>query len=371
MRMSIVDLQCFGSFPLPFVSLPRYARCMQIRDLGEFGLIERISRLLPPYAKDVVAGVGEDVAVVETQGDCYQLFTCDIQIEGTHFYPSVSPYCLGRKAAAVNLSDIGAKGGEPLHFLVSLALRSECQVKWVEEFYVGLCEEASRYGADIAGGNLSHINGPQVIDLFLMGKVKKDRILLRSGAKPGDVVMVTGHLGNAKGGLLLEKRSIDGICPEMAKFLLRAWQVPTPRVKEGQVIAQSRKATAMIDISDGLAQDLLHICDASGVGVEVWANRIPVSPALEGLARILNVPVWRLALNGGEDYELCLTAPEEEAQELAREVKKATGTLLSVVGRILPLEEGTWLIMPDGERRPLGSRGWDHFMEVWDGRERA
>lgn len=342
---------------------------MLIKDLGEFDLINRIAQLLPPCSRDVVVGVGDDVAVVDTGGDHYLLLTCDIQVENTHFLPSVSPHQLGRKAAAVNLSDIGAKGGEPLHFLVSLALRAETSVRWVDEFYRGLGEEASRHGADIIGGNLSHTQGPQVVDLFLTGKVKKDWLLLRKGARPGDKVLVTGQLGNAKGGLfLLTQESLrEKLTPEGAETLLTALLTPTPRVREGQTIAASHMATAMLDISDGLAQDLLHICEASGVGVRIWAEKIPLSLALEALAQLLSTTPWLLALEGGEDYELCFTSPAGEAEELAEEVERATGTPVTIIGEVLPQKEGQWIVTPQGKETPLSPRGWNHFREVADG----
>ena len=339
---------------------------MKIRELGEFRLIERIARLLAPCSKDVVVGVGDDVAVVDTGGDDYLLLTCDIQVEKTHFLPSASPHQLGRKAAAVNLSDIGAKGGKPLHFLVSLALRTDTPVEWVEDFYKGLGEEASRYGTDIIGGNLSRIQGPQVIDLFLMGKVKKDRLLLRKGAKPGDLVLVTGQLGGARGGLLLlaQKDLKEKMDPQKAEALIQAQKTPTPRLKEGQIIARSGKATAMLDISDGLAQDLLHICQASGVGARIRAGRIPFSCALENLAQLLKIPPWRLALMGGEDYELCFTVSAREAEKLAEEVKRSTGTPVTIIGEVLPQRKGQWLVTPQGEEVPLSSEGWNHFKEA-------
>jgi thiamine-monophosphate kinase len=338
---------------------------MQIKDLGEFSLIERIAKLLPPCSKDVVMGVGDDVAVVDTREDHYLLFTCDIQVEGTHFPASVSSYQLGRKAAAVNLSDIGAKGGTPSHFLVSLALRTDTAVEWVDEFYMGLIKEASQYDANVIGGNLSCIQGPQVIDLFLVGKVQKDQLILRKGAKPGDSVLVTGRLGDAKGGLTLMTRQDlkEKLDAKEADALVQAQTAPTPRIKEGQIIAQSGKATSMIDISDGLAQDLLHICQASRVGARIYAKHIPQSSPLENLAHLLGIPAWKLALDGGEDYELCFTAPAKKAQQLAREVEERTGTLVTIIGEVLPIERGWWMVTPHGKEIPIRAKGWNHFKD--------
>ncbi len=342
---------------------------MKLKDVGEFGLIDRIARLLPPYSREVVVGVGDDVAVLDTPQDHYLLLTCDIQVEGSHFLPDPDPFLLGRKAAAVNLSDIGAKGGEPLHFLVSLALKPDTPVEWVEGFYKGLGLEASRFGADIIGGNLSSTQGPQVVDIFLVGRVKKEQLILRKGAQPGDTIMVTGDLGKARGGLLVltGKVAEEKLPREEKETLLEAFLTPTPRVKEGQIIAATGGVSAMLDISDGLAQDLIHICESSHVGARIWAEKLPLSPALVSLARALGMPPWTLALEGGEDYELCFTVPSARAREVAQRVEEATGTRVTAIGEILPSPGQRVLVTPLGEEIPLAPRGWNHFKEERNG----
>jgi thiamine-monophosphate kinase len=335
---------------------------MKIWELGEFGLIERIAERLPSYRADVRAAVGDDLAVLEWDAETYQLATCDVQVEGVHFArDTITALQLGRRAAAINLSDIAAKGGTPEHFLVSLALRPEIEVEWVGQLYDGLAEEASRYGADIVGGNVSRTEGPLVVDVFLLGKVRQEEVLLRSGAGPGELVLVTGWLGDSAAGRVLLEGEVSGIRAEHRRRLVDAHLTPTPRIKEGQVISGSRWATAMLDLSDGLASDVAHICDQSGVGVRLWADRLPVSEEARRVLRQLGRQGWELALGGGEDYELCLTVPSGEQRAVAEAVERETGTKITCVGEILQATDGRWLVLEDGREVPLQSVGWDHF----------
>jgi thiamine-monophosphate kinase len=334
---------------------------VEVSELGEFGLIARIARRLPPYGEDVRAAVGDDVAVLALDGESYLLATCDVQVEGVHFRKeSITPYQLGRRAAAINLSDVAAKGGIPEHFLVSLALPEALEVDWVEELYEGLGEEAAGHGADIVGGNLSRTDGPVVVDVFLLGKVKAGEVVLRSGARAGDVVLVTGSLGGGVAGLALLEQGKAGLLEEWEEVLER-YLTPIPRVREGRVIASSGRATSMIDVSDGLSSDVAHICDESGVGVRLFADRLPLSAGVRSVAAMTGRTGWSLALEGGEEYELCCTVPPGTEEEMAARVQEETGTPLTCVGEILPAEEGRWVVLPDGSQIPLVSSGWDHF----------
>lgn len=335
---------------------------MKISELGEFALIDRVAQRIPAYRKDVLVGVGDDVAVLRLDGERCQLATCDSQVEGAHFaYGATSPYDLGRKAAAVNLSDIAAKGGTPQHFLVSLALGPDTEVSWVEALYDGLREEAERYDADVVGGNMSRTRGPIVVDLFLLGEVKVEELLLRSGARAGDVVLVTGWLGDSAAGQALLLQPDLPLDEEETERILAAATTPVPRVWEGRAIAISRLATAMIDLSDGLSSDIGHICERSGVGVRLWAERLPISGSARRVAALTGRAEWALALQGGEDYELCFTAPPAAAEDLAGLVEQATGTAVTSVGEVLPEEAGRWVRLLDGEEIPLTGEGWDHF----------
>ncbi len=334
---------------------------MRISELGEFPLIDRVAEIVSADRPDVVVGIGDDVAVLDGGGDDWLLAKVDIQVEGVHFVPgSISPRDLGRKALAINLSDIAAAGGRPLHALVSLALPADTEVAWVEELYRGLRQEGDRYGVGIVGGNMARSPQAIVVDVFVLGRVARQHLLLRSGARAGDRVLVTGALGDSAAGLaLLQQPSIQVNAAGREQLLARHF-TPTPRLPESAIIAQRRQATAMIDLSDGLSSDVGHICQRSGVGVRVWAARLPISPAVRQVALATDQPAWQLALEGGEDYELCFTAPPGAAEELARAVEGATGTPVTIVGEILP-EQRRWLVREDGTEVSLRGRGWEHF----------
>ncbi len=265
--------------------------------------------------RNVTKGIGDDCAYVDA-GKKYWLYTTDSIVENVHFtLKKYSPENIGRKAIAVNVSDIAAMGGKPKQCLVSLFLPTHVYGKLITKIYQGIVKECRKYRVDIIGGNIAK-SEKLIIDIFMIGEVKKNKLILRSGAKVGDKVLVTGTLGKKN-----------------------AWErVPTPRVHEGQMIARSKKATAMIDISDGLSTDLLHICEESQVGVKLFTEKIPTN----------NLD---LALNGGEDYELCFTAP----------VSQIKGVKTTVIGEIIPRASGCWLIDKKGNKSLLQPKGWDHF----------
>jgi thiamine-monophosphate kinase len=335
---------------------------VRIADVGEFGLIGRIASLVGEAGAGTVAGIGDDAAVLDAGGPRLLLATIDVQVEGRHFLRDrIDPYRLGRRTAAINLSDIGAMGGAPRWALVSLALPGDREVRWVEELYRGLTEELGRFGAGIVGGNLSGAEAI-VLDLALLGEVERGRVLRRAGARPGDVILVTGRLGASAAGRLALDARVDARDPAVARAVA-AHLTPTPRVREGQAIAATGRATAMIDLSDGLGGDLDHLCDASGVGAVVEAGRLPIAAETRALAARLGLDPVALAVGGGEDYELLVTAPPVAAEALARAVRAATGTPLTSVGRITQAAEGRRLV--DGTvERPLTAVGWDHFRDA-------
>ncbi len=332
---------------------------MRITEIGEFGLIDRVKEAIGPPGGGVVVGIGDDVAVLRARGDKYLLATCDIQVEGIHFLKkAISPYQLGRKAAAINISDIAAMGGLPTYLLVSLALPTETTVEYVDRLYEGLKKETALAGVQIVGGNMSHSSGI-MIDIFLLGEVEAEHLLLRSGARPGDKVLVTGSVGDSGAGLALLLDPTRDRSGEGAKQVLKAHLTPTPRLKEGRAIARTRIATSMIDVSDGTVSDVGHICEASGVGVRLWADSLPISPVTRAVARAWGKDPLEWALHAGEDYELIFTAPADKAEELAILVEKETTTPVTIIGEII--EEGMNLVLPSGESLPLEPRGWDHF----------
>lgn len=318
---------------------------------NETSFIKQIVNNLPPYKADVVVGVGDDAAVLKQKGRDYLLVTCDGQVEGIHFKRSlITPQALGRRAVAVAISDIAAMGGVPQHMLISLIVPAKMTSSYLTKLYAGIRKKCQTYGMDVIGGNLSR-GDTFVIDAFVLGKVYAKNIVGRNGARPGDKVLVTGTLGKAAAALRAER------------FL-----IPNTRLKEGRLIGDSRLATSMIDVSDGLSTDLLHICDASGVGVRIFLDKLPISNVIlasdkgarpesdgdPGQARMT-------VLNGGEDYELCFTAKPKNAAKLADLIETKTKTRVSIIGKILRKNEGRRVVDGRGRERPLKPLGWNHF----------
>ena len=340
---------------------------MQISDLGEFPLIDRIARIASVERDDVIVGIGDDVAVLDA-GEDWLLAKVDSQVEGVHFLKdAISPRQLGRKALIINLSDIASIGGQPLYALVSLALPGDTEVAWVDELYHGLREEGDRFGVAVVGGNMARSTGGAFIDVFVLGRVHRDHVLLRSGARPGDKVLVTGRLGDSAAGLQLvlnPEIKAAGLTDAGREMLLDRHFTPAPRLREAQVISRMRTATAAIDLSDGLSSDVGHICERSEVGVRLWAERLPISCAARSVANEIGKEAWQLAIEGGEDYELCFTVPAAEAEALAAAVERETGTPVSIVGEILPPDEGRRLVLEDGREGPLEARGWQHWKKA-------
>ena len=252
---------------------------MKIEQLGEFGLIERIRRALPEPGPNVVVGIGDDVAVLRASSESVWLATCDVQVEGAHFLRgAVTPCNLGRKSLAINMSDIASTGGVPRYALVSLGLPGDLEVGFIDELYAGLRAEASAFGVDIVGGNISRSRLGIFIDVFLLGEAVRENIVLRSGAAAGDCIMVTGSVGDAAAGvaLLLDpKLTTNSAYADIAQ---ERRDCPTPRVKEGALIGALREASAMIDVSDGVAGDLRHICERSGVSARLYGEKLPGKP---------------------------------------------------------------------------------------------
>lgn len=337
---------------------------MRVSALGEFGLIDRIAHFLGPPPPDVIVGIGDDVAVMRGFGSEYLLATCDVQVENVHFLRnSISPYQLGKKIVAINVSDIAAVGGTPTWALVSLALPTDIEVGFVDALYQGMKEQMQSAGACIVGGNLSQIRAEVVIDLFLLGRVMADRIILRRGAKQGDSILITGVLGDSKAGFELIRNADLSVTQATRIYLLERHLTPIPRLKEGQVLARTGKVHAMLDVSDGLASDIRHICGASGLGAEIIVGDLPIGPECREAARSAGQDPLEWALKGGEDYELLFTAAHALVPDIQRALFDETGMSSSVIGRIVAKSHGVAGVFPDGRRTSFSrvSAGWDHF----------
>lgn len=336
---------------------------MRIADVGEFPLIERLSRIVAVERSDlVITGIGDDTAVLAGQGDELLLATVDSHVENVHFLPFLStPRQIGRRSLVVNLSDIAAMGGQPQFALVALALPPDTDAAWVEELYRGMRAEADRFGVLIVGGNITRSPAGIYVDITLLGRVQREHLLLRSGARPGDLVMVTDRVGDAYTGLLLVFNPRLPVDASVRETLITRYIEPEPRLAESAIIARSGMATAMIDVSDGLSGDIGHICEQSQVGVRLWADQLPVTAAARQVAAAMDTPFWKLALEGGDDYGLCFTVRPEAVETLTRLVLQETDSLISVIGEILPAEQGRWLTLPNSQELPLDVASWQHF----------
>ncbi len=322
---------------------------MRLRHLGERRVISRIRRTFGEKRADVLLGIGDDAALV--RGPERLLLTTDILVEDEDFHlADHPPRLLGRKALNVNLSDIAAMGGRPLHALVGMALPGDVEESWLRQFMAGFRSAAREAGVALVGGDLSQAD-KIMIAVTVTGDVKSP--VARAGAKPGDAIYVSGTLGDAAGGLrLIEKGGIGGVV-KAVRPLVAAFLDPAPRLKLGAVLARRKLVSAMIDLSDGLSVDLAHICKESGVGAEVEASRIPISTALEFFAR----DPLDTALNGGEDFELLFTVRPAKIPEVER-LRVAYG--LTRIGRITSGRRIS-LVGPGKKQRPLRAGGYEHF----------
>jgi thiamine-monophosphate kinase len=338
--------------------------------LGEFELIARLTSDLKSR-EDVRLGIGDDCAVMEFGGDQLLLATCDSQVEGIHFtLQTSSPEQIGRKALAINLSDIAAMGGVPRFALVSLLIPAHFSQEVLAEIYAGLQQEAERFAVAIVGGNVACAGGGGVascltIDITLLGAVMRDRAITRSGARPGDILCVTGNIGDSAAGLFTLFHPEIPYSPVDCERVRSVHRMPHPRVLEGQILGQfgPQVITAMLDISDGLSGDLAHLCERSQVGVRVELASLPLSQAVHTIARESGQDAWHWALHGGEDYELLFTVAPGYEQQVREAVQVATGTPVTTIGYILPFGERMQLAYPDGRREELCSQSWDHLKQ--------
>jgi len=321
---------------------------MRISEMGEFGLIDRLRRIVGEPGEGEV-WVGDDAAVLRAPAGTI-LFTTDLMIEGVHFdLEIIGPEDLGYKALAVNISDVAAMGGTPRRALVSLGLRPQMETEWVERLYRGVRECADQFDMAIAGGDISR-SDCLLLSVALLGNPAGRLVIERKGARVGDVICVTGTLGESAAGYRLLRAGIK----ERADLRDRHLR-PTPRVKEVEILRR-HLPTAMIDVSDGFAADLSHLCEQSEVGAIVRSSDLPLVD-LTGVE--LDRHPLDLGLHGGEDYELIFTIPADRADEALSKVTSETKTAVTVVGEIV---EGRGMVLvTDGEESELEARGWDHL----------
>ena len=352
---------------------------MEISELGEFGLIERLAKEISVKNATTVKGIGDDCAVLAPTEGMQTVVTTDLLMEGIHFDLTYVPLRhLGYKAVMVNLSDVFAMNAEPRQVTVSLALSSKFKVEDVEELYAGMRLACEKWGVDIVGGDTTASLTGLAISITALGEARADDIVLRSGAKPTDLICVSGNLGAAYMGLQLlerEKLIYDEQVAEARKsgskeqmellkdaqpdfsgkeYILERQLKPEAR---GDIVATLRKAgirpTSMMDISDGLSSELMHICKQSQTGCRIYEERLPLDYQTAAMAEELNLNVSTCALNGGEDYELLFTVP------LAQNDTVSALEDIRVIGYITEPDKGCALITRDGGEHSLKAQGWN------------
>ncbi len=323
---------------------------MKINEMGgEFALIDRLGAMVPKSHRELLVGMGDDAAVIRIAPEPvpYLLATTDIMVEGRHFHRQwAQPEQIGIKAAESNISDIAAMGGKPTWMFISIVLSHETDVNWVQRLYDGIGLSCRRAGAIVAGGDTTQ-GAVNTINISLLGEVSPDLLCLRSHAKAGDALVVTGTLGASAAALaLLEK----GETP--CRYLLEKHLSPTCRLDVAQTIAPL--ANAMIDISDGLGSEVRHICNQSRVGAEIYADAVPLHDTVVSAGETLEIAPVDFAVEGGEDYELLFSISEENLKTLEK-----TGVTCFRVGKVLESIKAPIFVTEDG-RHPLSS-GFNHF----------
>jgi thiamine-monophosphate kinase len=356
-------------FPIPAIQIPyensdHTLRCVYesiqngvlttVQMSSEDQLIERVQRKFPSR-KGLRVGIGDDAAVLRPGTSRTELVvTTDAFLENVHFFKAVHPpKAVGYKALARATSDLAAMGAHPKCFFLTLGLPEACTGAWLDGFLEGMARAARRFGLVLAGGDTTRCS-LIVAGLTVIGEADQGKAILRSGARPGDLLCVSGRLGEAELGLRLILKKLHQR-KGWARLLKRHFY-PKPRLALGQWLAARGYASAMIDTSDGLSTDLGHICKASGVGAAVWASKIPAVKVPPGLRSPRFDPL-DLALNGGEDYELLFTVPKRFASRLPRRFE---GVPVTVIGEIT--RKKSVVLIEQGDRAvPLRPRGWDPF----------
>ena len=340
-----------------------YMQRTEISSLGEFALIERLTRDFPIHHESTRRAVGDDAAVISYPEGLQTLVTTDLLLEGIHFDLTYTPLRhLGYKAAVGSFSDIYAMNGHPQQLTCSIGVSSRFAVEDLEELYAGLRLACSRYGVDLIGGDTSSSLTGLCISITCLGAARAEDIVYRSGAKPTDLICVSGSLGAAYMGLQLlerEKRVFAGeqadFEPDFAEHEYILERQLRPEARQDIIRALQEKGlrpTAMIDSSDGLASELLHLAKESEVGIRIYEERLPIDLETHRMAEELNMSTTTVAMNGGEDFELIFTVPLAELDRL----KELDG--IHIIGHITAPGQGCYLVTPDGAELQLRAQGW-------------
>lgn len=334
---------------------------MELSALGEFNLINLITRDLVTNPAEVVKGVGDDAAVLKVSPDKWLLFTTDMLIEEVHFSLSwASFFQVGAKAITVNVSDIAAMGGKAVHTVVSLGLPERLSVENIEELYAGLRKAALDYNINIVGGDVVKSPAPLIINVALLGLVEPENVIYRSGAQPGNLIYVTGYLGTSAAGLYLYQHPETQVPESARRLVCNAYLCPRAQSAAGRLLGESKVVRAMEDISDGLLGELAKICQASKVGCQIKLKDVPVAEEVRLIASVTKNDPFKWALSGGEDFELVFTVAPHDVIKM-QEMLNRVGTGYHLIGEIVPAAQGMAVELPDRTLLPLPFEGYDHF----------
>lgn len=334
---------------------------MKLADLGEFGLIARLKEKLAAQPEDVIVGIDDDAAVLKSSPDHLTLLTTDALIEGVHFSLNCFDYYqVGWRAMAANLSDIAAMGGEPQFAVISMGLPKDMPVAGVDDLYDGLQSLAERSQTAIVGGDTTSSPGGLFLSLAVVGRVEERHLARRKGARIGDEIFVTGSVGAARAGYLV-LNSERMIKEERFATLVKKHLTPFPRLQEARFLVQNFPISAMIDISDGLASEVHHICRCSQVGAILTANSFPIETEAIEVAMRSSGQALDYALYGGEDFELLFAVPPGYAEDLVRKFKQSFDLPCTRIGEVRRASAGVELEMASGQRVAIESKGFDHF----------
>ncbi|HLP33009.1 MAG TPA: thiamine-phosphate kinase [Bacteroidia bacterium] len=341
---------------------------VSIEQLGEFGLIKHLTRPFTTVQKSTLKSVGDDAAVIDTGNGKVTLVTTDMLLEGIHFDLMYMPLKhLGYKAVAVNISDICAMNGEARQITVSIGLSSKYTLAAVEELYDGIRAASKNYNVDLVGGDTTSSKQGLILSITAIGEAVKEKVVYRSGAKEGDLLCVSGDLGAAYMGYQLlerEKRvflETPKVQPDLAGFdyVLERQLKPEARVDILALLSKTGVLpTAMIDISDGLASEIFHLCEQSGVGMNVYEEKIPIDSVTYNTAREFNLDPTMCALSGGEDYELLFTISQADFEKV-KDISE-----ISIIGHCTAKDSGKYLISKSGNVHPIQAQGWNHFNQT-------
>lgn len=336
----------------------------ELNELGEFGLIERLTTDFPIHNASSIKGIGDDAAIVDS-GDMLTVLSTDLLTEGVHFDLTYVPLKhLGYKSVMVNLSDIYAMNARPKQVLVSMAVSNRFSVEALEELYEGIRVACKQFKVDLVGGDTTTSPKGLTLSITAVGEVAKDRVVYRNGARVGDLLCVTGDLGGAYMGLQLLEREKNvflenpGVQPDLQNraHIVGRQLKPEARYDIIELFEQAKlQPTSMIDISDGLASEVFHICKASGVGALVDESCVPIHPETFDQALEFHLDPITCALHGGEDYELLFTIDPKDVEKIRFMLD------VRVIGDIVPQEDGIRLQTKGGNFHPLKAQGWTHF----------